>query len=99
MKRLKKIFKNSLKLKKKKKFQTKKETIVKDKTKQDFIKKNFLGVSAASPKARKFARELGVDINEINGSQRQGRVIEDDIKNFISSKISKLTEAKIKKEN
>jgi len=76
------------------KFQTKKETIVKDKPKQDFIKKNTLGVSAASPKARKFARELGVDINKIDGSQRQGRVIEDDIKNFISSKISKLTEAK-----
>ena len=33
----------------------------------------------ASPKVRKFARELGVDINQILGSKREGRVIEDDI--------------------
>ena len=74
--------------------QNKKETIVKDVPKKKFIEKNVSGVSAASPKARKFARELGVDINEINGSQRQGRVVESDIKNFISSKINKLTEVK-----
>ena len=55
------------------KAQTKKETIVNDTLKQNFIEKNVSGVSAASPKVRKFARELGVDINEINGSQRQER--------------------------
>ena len=74
--------------------QNKKETKVKDVPKQKFIEKNVSGVSAASPKVRKFARELGVDINEINGSQRQGRVVESDIKNFISSRINKLTEVK-----
>ena len=37
----------------------------------------------ASPKARKFARELGVNINQILGSERQGRVTEADIKNYI----------------
>ena len=74
--------------------QNKKEKIVKDVPKQKFIEKNVSGVSAASPKVRKFARELGVDINEINGSQRQGRVVESDVKNFISSKINKLTEVK-----
>jgi pyruvate dehydrogenase E2 component (dihydrolipoamide acetyltransferase) len=74
--------------------QNKKETIVKDVPKQKFIEKNVSGVSAASPKMRKFARELGVDINEINGSQRQGRVVESDVKNFISSKINKPTEVK-----
>ena len=42
---------------------------------------------SASPKARKFARELGTNINEISGSERGGRVTEDDIKNYISSKI------------
>ena len=57
--------------------------------KNNYIEKSVSGISAASPKARKFARELGVDINEINGSERQGRVIESDIKNFISSKINK----------
>ena len=39
---------------------------------------------SASPKARKFARELGVDINKVKGSKKDGRVIEDDIKLFVS---------------
>ena len=30
----------------------------------------------ASPKVRKFARELGVDVNLVSGTQRLGRVIE-----------------------
>tara|TARA_B110000027_G_scaffold74112_1_gene79073 strand:+ start:36 stop:1307 length:1272 start_codon:yes stop_codon:yes gene_type:complete len=74
--------------------QIKKETILNNEPKQNFIEKNISGVSAASPKARKFARELGVNINEIYGSQRQGRVIEKDVKNFISSNINKSTEIK-----
>tara|TARA_B100001175_G_scaffold286053_1_gene267510 strand:+ start:903 stop:1838 length:936 start_codon:yes stop_codon:yes gene_type:complete len=46
----------------------------------------------ASPKARKFARELGVDIDQIKGSERKERIIESDIKKFISSKINQNTE-------
>ena len=42
----------------------------------------------ASPKTRKFARELGVNINKISGTKREGRVIESDIKNFVSSEIN-----------
>lgn len=76
------------------KSQTKKEIIVNDVPKQDFIEKNISGVSAASPKVRKFARELGVDINQINGSKRLGRVVESDVKSFISSKINKAFEVK-----
>jgi len=76
------------------KSQTKKETIVNDVPKQDFVEKNISGVSAASPKVRKFARELGVDINQINGSKRLGRVVESDVKSFISSKINKPLEVK-----
>ena len=69
-----------------------------------FIDQNKLkNISSASPKARKFARELGVDINKIIGSEKDGRVIEDDIKKFVSSKsknIDKLNESKkIKLEN
>ena len=56
---------------------------------QNLIKKDNSKLSSASPKERKFARELGVNINEIAGSERQGRVVEDDIKNFISTKINK----------
>ena len=74
--------------------QTKKEPIVSDLSKKFFIEKNTSRISAASPKVRKFARELGVDVNEIKGSQRQGRVLENDIKKFVSSKINKLTEVK-----
>ena len=50
-----------------------------------FSKKNISDISSASPKARKFARELGVDINQVAGSQKDGRVVEDDIKKFVSS--------------
>ncbi len=50
-----------------------------------FSKNNISDIASASPKARKFARELGVDINQVAGSQKDGRVIEDDIKKFVSS--------------
>ena len=40
----------------------------------------------ASPKVRKFARELGVDVNLVSGTQRLGRVIENDIKKFVKEK-------------
>ena len=50
-----------------------------------FSKNNISDFSSASPKARKFARELGVDINQVAGSQKDGRVVEDDIKKFVSS--------------
>tara|TARA_B100000700_G_scaffold317687_1_gene409514 strand:+ start:62 stop:976 length:915 start_codon:yes stop_codon:yes gene_type:complete len=46
----------------------------------------------ASPKVRKFARELGVDVNLVSGTERLGRVIEKDIKKFIKEK--KLPETK-----
>ena len=48
--------------------------------------KKIKDISSASPKARKFARELGVNINQVVGSEKDGRVIEDDIKKFVSSK-------------
>ena len=70
---------------------TKKETVSNNAQTKNFIEKSVSGFSAASPKVRKFARELGVNINEINGSERQGRVIESDVKDFISSKINKPT--------
>ncbi len=47
-------------------------------------------ISSASPKVRKFARELGVDINQVAGSERKGRVIEGDVKLFVASKSNNL---------
>jgi len=43
---------------------------------------------SASPKARKFARELGADLHLVEGSQRDGRVTEDDIKKFVKESLS-----------
>ena len=42
----------------------------------------------ASPKVRKFARELGANVTQIQGSQRSGRVTEDDVKKFVKSQVS-----------
>jgi len=58
------------------------------------IKVSSIGVSSASPKTRKFARELGVDINKVVGSEKDGRVIEDDIKKFVSSSPKNINEIK-----
>ncbi len=56
-------------------------------------------ISSASPKARKFARELGVDITQVLGSEKDGRVIEEDIKKFVSSKPKNINEINEDKKN
>jgi hypothetical protein len=38
----------------------------------------------ASPKVRKFARELGANVSQIKGTERKGRITEEDVKFFIS---------------
>ena len=55
-------------------------------------------ISSASPKVRKFARELGVDINQVKGSERGGRVIETDVKLFVAAKSNLTSTNKIKKD-
>ena len=71
-----------------------------EKTQKEIVpavkKINKDGVSSASPKVRKFARELGADIIQIPGSQRSGRVTEDDVKKFVRSQVS-VNEGKIEK--
>ena len=53
-------------------------------------------IISASPKVRKLAREFGADIYEIKGSERKGRVSEDDVKLFIKESISgKIVKKKI----
>ena len=66
---------------------------------QDLIIKNFSEITSASPNVRKFARELGVDISKVFGSERKGRVTEDDIKLFVSKKSHEEIEVKNKKDN
>ncbi len=42
----------------------------------------------ASPKTRKFARELGANLQLIKGTQREGRINESDIKTFVKESLS-----------
>ncbi len=42
----------------------------------------------ATPKIRKFARELGANISEIEGSARAGRITEEDVKNFVNKNLN-----------
>ena len=66
--------------------------------------KDFSTKAPASPKVRKFARELGIDINKVSGSERLGRVTENDVKLFVATKSDKnsknqiTTEQKIEQE-
>ena len=69
--------------------EAKKIEIKKNVEPKNLITTSFSSRTTASPKARKFARELGVDINEVSGSEREGRVIESDIKLFVASKSDK----------
>ena len=65
----------------------KKIQVIKQEVQQTLINQNKVSdISSASPKVRKFARELGVDINQVTGSERKGRVIENDVKLFVASK-------------
>ena len=51
-------------------------------------------IISASPKVRKLVREFGADIYQIKGSQREGRVSEEDVKSFIKESISGKIEKK-----
>ena len=49
--------------------------------------------TGASPNTLKFARELGIDINDLQGSGRIGRVKKEDIKNYIkNNSVSKVSD-------
>ena len=65
--------------------ESKKIQTIKIENKKSFSSENKISnISSASPKVRKFARELGVDINQVIGSERKGRIIESDVKLFLS---------------
>jgi len=76
-------------IKEDKKLENKKETISQPEINKIEIEEKKPGsIKLASPKARKFARELGIDLSEISGSERLGRVVESDIKKFAAIKIN-----------
>jgi len=41
----------------------------------------------ASPSVRRFARELGVDIGQVDGSGRKGRILKEDVQNWVKRRI------------
>ena len=42
----------------------------------------------ATPSVRKFARELGVDLGQVDGSGRKGRITKEDVQNFVKRALS-----------
>ena len=48
-----------------------------------------------TPKVRKFARETGVNLEELVGSERDGRISEQDVKEFIKKNFKKKSEISI----
>ena len=67
-----------------------KKEIKESKATAGMIIKDASTKTSASPKVRKFARELGIDINKVSGSERQGRVTESDVKLFVATKSNKI---------
>ena len=51
-------------------------------------KEAILKYSHASPSVRKFARELGVDVNQVKGTGPKGRITQQDVQNFVKSVMS-----------
>ena len=67
----------------------KKNEVTQKKGSENIIIRDFSVKASASPKVRKFARELGIDINKVSGSEREGRVTESDVKLFVANKSNK----------
>jgi pyruvate dehydrogenase E2 component (dihydrolipoamide acetyltransferase) len=42
----------------------------------------------ASPAVRRFARELGVDLGQVKGSGRKGRILKDDVQGFVKQALT-----------
>lgn len=45
------------------------------------------GIPHASPSVRRFARELGADIGPIKGSGPKGRILKEDVQNYVKSRL------------
>lgn len=44
-------------------------------------------VPHASPAVRKFARELGVDLSQVKGTAREGRIVTEDVQAYVKSRL------------
>ena len=52
-------------------------------------KKKSEGVIHASPSVRRFARELGAELSKVKGTGNKGRIVKDDVQNFIKFELSR----------
>lgn len=57
-------------------------------TKSEVIDETAFRLAHASPSIRKLARELGVDLGQVSGSGRKGRISSEDVKQFVKSIIT-----------
>ena len=55
---------------------------------QMFVDQNNFLRAHASPSIRKFARELGVDLSQVHGSGRKGRITQQDVQVFVKQVMS-----------
>jgi len=52
------------------------------------VDEQAFAVAYASPSVRRFARELGVDLGRVQGSGRKGRIVKEDVQQFVKSKLT-----------
>jgi len=53
------------------------------------LSETALTVAHAGPSVRRFARELGVNLNLVSGSGKKKRILKDDVKAYVKAEISK----------
>ncbi|QJR80003.1 dihydrolipoyllysine-residue acetyltransferase [Alteromonas pelagimontana] len=51
--------------------------------------KQKTGKSHASPSVRRLAREFGVDLTEVSGSGRKGRIVKEDVQSYVKHELSR----------
>jgi pyruvate dehydrogenase E2 component (dihydrolipoamide acetyltransferase) len=57
------------------------------------VQRPAAGAAHASPSVRKFARELGVDIARVSGTGPKGRIIHEDVQQFVKNALAGATAA------
>ncbi|MGI9337568.1 MAG: dihydrolipoyllysine-residue acetyltransferase [Gammaproteobacteria bacterium] len=55
--------------------------------------KGTFGKAHAGPAVRRFARELGVDLSQVRGSARLGRIVKSDVKAFAKAQLTAKTQS------
>ena len=67
--------------------QAQRKPIESKKSDREFFNTSVASVHA-SPSVRKLSRELGVDLNQVNGSGMKGRILPEDLKSFVKAAMS-----------